>query len=119
MSNAELNRLLECMQAIQEKLSPKATVEQIILFLLVSLREEFPLTELGSRLGWNTVRTSRQVNALADHKYGGGEYDKGYEVLYTQEDKANRVFKNAFLTHKGKALRDELIRHIEGSKTKK
>jgi len=107
------------MEAIQEKLSPKATVEQIILFLLVSLKEEYPLTELAKRLDWNALKTSRQVNTLAEHKYGGGQYDTGYEILYTQEDRANRVSKNAYLTHKGKELRDELIQGIKTNKGKK
>ena len=118
MAHPELNKLLACMETIQEHLSPKATVEQLILFLLVAMKEEYPLTELASRMDWTALKTSRQVNTMADHKYGGGQYEPGYEVLYTQEDKAHRISKNAFLTHKGKELRDQLIQGVKGSKTK-
>ncbi|MGE4211654.1 MAG: hypothetical protein AB7F87_20990 [Oligoflexales bacterium] len=119
MAHSELTKLLDCMKAIQKELSPKATVEQIIVFLLVALKEERPLVELAEQMEWNNLKTSRQVNTLADHRYVGGQYEAGYEVLYTQEDKANRISKNAFLTHKGKELRDSLIQGIKGGKTKK
>jgi hypothetical protein len=105
----EIHKLIACLEDLSKELSPKATLEQVILYLLVCEKEEYPLIELSERMDWNTLKTSRQVNTLADRQYSGGTYSEGYEVLYTQEDRDNRILKNAFLTHKGKELKSRLI----------
>ncbi len=118
MTTPEITRLLACMEDLKEALSPKATLDQVILYLMVCQREEYPLAELGEHMDWSTLRTSRQVNTMADQKYGGGQYEQGYEVLYTQEDPENRVFKNAYLSHKGEELKKQLIGHLALKKQK-
>jgi len=109
MSEPEIQKLIKCLEELSSELSPKTSIEQAILYLLVCTKEEYPLTELGERMNWNALQTSRKVNALASERYDGKEKHKGYEVLYTQEDSQSRIFKNAFLTHKGKMLKERLM----------
>lgn len=119
MYEPEIHRLIESLEEISKVLSPKTSLEQVILFLLVCEKEEYPLIELGDRMDWNAVKTSRQVNALADRLYSGGTYSNGFEVLYTEEDRDNRVLKNAFLTPKGRELKERLIEIIQDKVAKK
>lgn len=109
MPDPEIEKLIKCLETLSEELSPKISLEQAILYLLVSNKEEYALTALADRMDWNALKTSRQVNALASERYDGKEKHKGYEVLYTQEDPENRIFKNAFLTHKGQELKEKLL----------
>jgi hypothetical protein len=109
MSEPEINKLIQCLETLSGELSPKISLEQAILYLLVCTKEDYPLTQLGERMDWNALKTSRQVNTLAAERYDGREYHKGYEVLYTQEDPESRIFKNAFLTHKGKLLKEQIL----------
>lgn len=119
MTEPEINKLIQCLETLSDDLSPKISLEQAILYLLVCTKEDYPLTQLGERLDWNALKTSRQVNALASERYDGKEYHQGYEVLYTQEDPESRIFKNAFLTHKGKMLKEKILGILQGKSVKK
>lgn len=119
MSEPEIQKLIQCLETLSGELSPKISLEQAILYLLVCTKEEYPLTELGERMDWNALKTSRQVNTLASERYDGKEYHQGYEVLYTQEDPESRIFKNAFLTHKGKELKESILGILREKAVKK
>ena len=119
MPEPEIQKLIQCLETLSGELSPKISLEQAILYLLVCTKEEYPLTELGERMDWNALKTSRQVNTLASERYDGKEYHQGYEVLYTQEDPESRIFKNAFLTHKGKELKETIAGMLRGKAVKK
>ncbi len=119
MPESEIETLIQCLKELSSELSPKLSLEQTILYLLVCTKEEYPLTELGEELDWNTLKTSRQVNTLASDRYNGKDYYDGYEVLYTQEDPESRIFKNAFLTHKGRELKEKVIGILKKNTTKK
>ncbi len=109
MPEPEIQKLIQVLERLAEEMSPKISLEQAILYLLVCTKENYPLTKLGEQMDWSPLKTYRQVSALATERYAGKEYYPGYELLYTQEDPESRIFKNAFLTHKGKELKAEII----------
>ncbi len=109
MSEPEINKLIDCLEKLSQEISPKISLEQAILYLLVCTKEQYPLVQLGERMGWNPLKTSRQVNTMASERYDGREYHDGYEVLYTQEDPESRIYKNAFLTYRGRLLKENII----------
>jgi DNA-binding MarR family transcriptional regulator len=113
MHDPVINQLTDCIEMLMHNLSPKATLEQTLVYLLVGQKDEMPLTDLSERMDWTTLKTSRQVNTLAQQRYVGTGYENGYDVLYTEEDASNRVMKNAFLTHKGKELRAKLVNALK------
>jgi hypothetical protein len=113
MYENEINKLLDTMEYLSGTLSPKLSLEQLIAFLIVCQREEIPLVDLADKMDWSLLKTSRTVSTLADRRYGNGRYSDGYEILYTAEDKDNRIFKNAFLTHKGKEIKGRLVKMLK------
>lgn len=115
----EIKRLIECVKRLKKDLSPKTTLDQALLYLLISYREEIPLADLGEEMDWENLRVSREVNALASQRYSGGKYYPGYEVVYTEELEGNRIFKEALLTAKGKELKTDLIEILKGKKKAK
>lgn len=119
MSEPEINKLITCLEVLSQEISPKISLEQAILYLLVCTKEEYPLVQLGERMDWNPLKTSRQVNTMASERYDGKDYHDGYKVLYTQEDPESRIFKNAFLTHKGKVLKEKIIGILKEKTAKK
>ena len=110
MYEPEINKLLDTVQYLSGNLSPKLSLEQLTAFLIICQREEIALVDLADQMDWSLLKSSRTVNTLADRRYGNGKYSDGYEVVYTAEDRDNRTFKNAFLTHKGKEIKGRLVR---------
>lgn len=119
MHEPEINKLILSLETLSDALSPKISLEQAILYLLVCTKEPYALTELGERMDWNSLKTSRQVNTMANERYDGNGYHQGYEVLYTLENPESRIFKNAFLSHKGKRLKERIIGILGGKLLKK
>ena len=113
MYEQEINKLLDTVEYLSGTLSPKLSLEQLIAFLIICQREEIALVDLADKMDWSLLKSSRTVNTLADRRYGNGKYSEGYEVVYTAEDKDNRTFKNAFLTHKGKEIKGRLIKMLK------
>ncbi len=114
MPEPEIKNLIDCLEELSLVLSPKISLEQAILYLLVCKKDEYALTDLGERMGWSSLKTSRHVNTLANERYDGSGYHQGYEVLYTLENPESRIYKNAFLTHKGKLLKERIAGILRG-----
>ena len=119
MHEPEISQLIRSLETLSVGLSPKVSLEQAIAFLLVCEREELPMIELAEKMDWTVLKTSRSVNSLAEQRYGNGQYNEGYQVVYTEDDKENRTLKNAFLTHKGKQIKAQLIEILKAKTSKK
>lgn len=119
MYKPEIAKVIQCFEVLVKELSPKISLFDTLIFLHVCLKEEYPLSELGSELGLDTVDTSRKVSALGDRRFAGGKANEGYNVLYTEADTVHRAYKNALLTAKGKEIQQELIRILKSQEAGK
>ncbi len=109
MYEPEIAKMIKCFEILTQDLSPKIPLFDTLIFLHICLKEEYPLTELGDELDLGTVDTSRKVSALGDRRFAGGKANEGYNVVYTETDSNHRIYKNAFLTPKGKEIKKKLI----------
>jgi len=115
-SSPEIRRLIKCIEFLNETFSPRLTLDNLALFLLIAEKSPYPMIDLASRYDNDTSRTSKKVNALADQRYGGGTYKEGYRVIYTAENQENRAYKDAYLSEKGAEIKNKLISILKSSK---
>jgi DNA-binding MarR family transcriptional regulator len=88
---------------------PKMNLEMAGVFLVICYHERVPLTQIAERLGLPQVTTHRHVSTLSKYHYKGDRFDAGFELVETEEDPTNRVRKIAFLTPKGKEVKERLL----------
>lgn len=110
MYEPEISKMIKCFEVLTQEVSPKISLFDTLIFLHICQRDGYPLTELGNTLGLDTVDTSRKVSALGDRRFAGGKANDGYNVVYTEADNDNRTHKNAFLTDKGKNIKQKLVK---------
>lgn len=114
-----IRRYLESLELIASVTTPGLSVESLIVFMMICERDEIPLTEIGEKMDWTYVKTYRVVNALAEQRYSNNQYHEGYHLVYTEEDPDNRALKNAYLTDKGKQIRDQIMALFKTPASKK
>ena len=119
MHDPIIRRYLDSLELIAGVTTPSLSLESLIVFLMVCERDEIPLTEIGDKMDWNYVKTYRIVNALAEQRYSNNQYHEGYHLIYTEEDPNNRALKNAYLTDKGKQIRDQILSMFKTTGSKK
>jgi DNA-binding MarR family transcriptional regulator len=119
MHDPTIRRYLESLELIASETTPGLSLESLMVFMMICERDEIPLTEIGDKMDWNYVKTYRVVNALAEQRYSNNQYHEGYHLIYTEEDPTNRALKNAYLTEKGKQLRDQITALFKASVPKK
>ncbi len=108
MFEQEFAKQMKIIDALRE-IYPKMNLEMAGVFLSICYHERVPLTDLSKRLNLPQVTTHRHVSALSQHYYKGDRFDQGFELVDTEEDPENRVRKIAFLTPKGKEVKEKLL----------
>lgn len=109
-----LARQLRFLDILRE-IYPRMTLDMMAIFLFICYRERVPLTEIAERFGIIQANVSRNVSDLSeDGQYKGTRVEKGFGLVYTEEDPENRVRKIAYLTDKGREVKAEIMAILEG-----
>lgn len=111
---SEINRLLEVLQFLRNRLNRELPIQQAVLLLTVAGRPGITMPELMAALDMPQGTVSRNVKALSHSVswQAGAVVPRGYGLLRTQPSVGNRQILAVFLTGRGQALVEELCRRL-------
>lgn len=120
-SNA-IRRLTEVVKYLRDEVNPDLALSMLLGFLLVCQKEGITQTELGERLGLTSGAISRMCKILGKFQVKEEREDgtvekvtKGLGLILLSPDIYERRRMAAWLTSRGKEVRDELEKLIHCS----
>jgi len=109
MSEQELLQQIKVLEEV-EKIYPDMKSSVIRTFLMVCVHESITIAELANALGIPQPRISKYLSLLSDRHHKLQRYEDGYDLLYTEVDLEVRSKKRVYLTKKGQALRNRIVK---------